>query len=441
MTKGVLTSVKSQEVKLLVSPPKLVSGSILLENIQDFESLTETIRFTRVCELASFRHRVSAGMNYKTRPDEDDGFGQIIPLCRECTLFEVCPKFRAFAAIPGGTTIGPVIEVQIVKILDQKVLEIASASPNDKERTSYGMISRGKNWFVDEVHILNAELRTSAELLTELQQSGGGECVLGQSNTSNQETGAAHVSSHTGNKQTCADTLSTPPSQAFFHTQRTIPTTERKWKVVYANSSYGALSIQDPKMVTRMVRHFDQDERQSDASLHWDTTRPVLLKAFAKHRARGFSEKHWLRLIHEGSSSTRFEYFEDSKNSLAQFRAIQGHSGGTPIDPGLMEYIRIPYNWKEYSSTEVVLSAFSLSLRTDWFRVATKATKDGKRSSSRHLTLTLLVEIPTTKNLKNAESEPILRKKYKGRVVLRGDIVKDDSGAYAVFTPKWLPQK
>ena len=27
-------------------------------------------------------------------------------------------------------------------------------------------------------------------------------------------------------------------------------------------------------------------------------------------------------------------------------------------------------------------------------------------------------------------------KKYKGRVVLRGDIVKDDSGSYAVFTEK-----
>ena len=26
------------------------------------------------------------------------------------------------------------------------------------------------------------------------------------------------------------------------------------------------------------------------------------------------------------------------------------------------------------------------------------------------------------------------RKKYKGRVVLRGDIVKDNSGSYAVFT-------
>ena len=36
-------------------------------------------------------------------------------------------------------------------------------------------------------------------------------------------------------------------------------------------------------------------------------------------------------------------------------------------------------------------------------------------------------------HLKNAELEA-KHQKYKGRVVLRGDIVKDDSGSYAVFT-------
>ena len=36
-------------------------------------------------------------------------------------------------------------------------------------------------------------------------------------------------------------------------------------------------------------------------------------------------------------------------------------------------------------------------------------------------------------HLKNAELEA-KHQKYKGRVVLRGDIVKDSSGAYAVFT-------
>ena len=36
-------------------------------------------------------------------------------------------------------------------------------------------------------------------------------------------------------------------------------------------------------------------------------------------------------------------------------------------------------------------------------------------------------------HLKNAELET-KHQKYKGRIVLRGDTVKDDSGSYAVFT-------
>ena len=38
-------------------------------------------------------------------------------------------------------------------------------------------------------------------------------------------------------------------------------------------------------------------------------------------------------------------------------------------------------------------------------------------------------------HLKNSEIEPQFQK-YKGRVVLRGDNVKDDSGSYAVFTER-----
>ena len=75
----------------------------------------------------------------------------------------------------------------------------------DPERTSYVMISSGKSRYVDEVHIPNAALWSSAELLTELQKSEGGESCVGQSNTSIQETGATHVSSETSNNETCAN--------------------------------------------------------------------------------------------------------------------------------------------------------------------------------------------------------------------------------------------
>ena len=156
---------------------------------------------------------------------------------------------------------------------------------------------------------------------------------MAQSKTSIQETGAAHVTTQTSIKETCADTLSAFPCQASLFTQRTIPTTER------------ALSAAVSKMVTRVVRHYDQGERQPDAALHWDTMRPVLLKAFAKWGARDFKDKRLLRLVHHGSSKTRFEYCEDSKNSVAYSRAIQEHSGGITIDPELMEHILTPYVW------------------------------------------------------------------------------------------------
>ena len=108
-----LTSVPSHEAQLLVSPPKMASGNNLQENIVSFEALSDIIlHFSKLCEDARLKHRVSAGICVKTRPDEDDGCGQLVPLCLEYTLSRAHPQSRVFAAIPGGTLIGPVLEVQ-----------------------------------------------------------------------------------------------------------------------------------------------------------------------------------------------------------------------------------------------------------------------------------------------------------------------------------------
>ena len=152
-------------------------------------------------------------MNYKTRPDEDAGFGQIIPFCGEYTLSRVNPE-------------------SLQQFLEEQLLDLSLKFRSDV------LISRGKSRFVDEVHILDAELRSSAELLTEPQKSGGGMSCEVKSKTGNQETGATHVSSQTGNMGTCANSLSIPSSQASLFTQRTIPTTKRKWKVIPATDLY-----------------------------------------------------------------------------------------------------------------------------------------------------------------------------------------------------------
>ena len=123
------------------------------------------------------------------------------------------PQSRVFAAILGGTIVGPVIEVEFVKILDQFELEVAIPSPNDKERTSYVVISKGESLFVGEIHIPNAALR-----------GGGMSC-------------ATRVSSQTSNRETCANTFSILSSQAPLVTQGTTPTKEREWKVTPASDS------------------------------------------------------------------------------------------------------------------------------------------------------------------------------------------------------------
>ena len=174
VTEGALTSVKSQAGKLLVSSPRLVSGYSLRENIQDFEYLSETIRLTWVCELASFWHRVSAGMSYKTRPDEDDGFGQIIHYA-ENTRFSSKPTIQSFCSnLKEEQLLGQSLKFRSWKFLTNMDLKMQFHHSNDTQRTSYDMISRWKSRFVDEVRIPNAELRSRAEVLSELQKAGGG---------------------------------------------------------------------------------------------------------------------------------------------------------------------------------------------------------------------------------------------------------------------------
>ena len=113
-----------------------------------------------------------------------------------------------------------------------------------------------------------------------------------KADTSIQETGAIHVSSYTRNKEICANALNILPTDESFYTKRTIPTNVKKWKVVPAHSrDGGSLAIAVSEMVTRMMRHYDQDEREPDGSTHWDTIRSTLLKAFAKHGTQQFSDK------------------------------------------------------------------------------------------------------------------------------------------------------
>ena len=81
----ILKMLNPQEVNSLVRTPRNgspASENGLRESLRNFESLSKTNQFTRICENASFKHRVSAGMRYKTSPDVNDGFGDFTTACR-----------------------------------------------------------------------------------------------------------------------------------------------------------------------------------------------------------------------------------------------------------------------------------------------------------------------------------------------------------------------
>ena len=43
-------------------------------------------------------------------------------------------------------------------------------------------------------------------------------------------------------------------------------------------------------MVTKVLRHYDQEERQTEGSRHRDNIKPTLVKAFAREGARDFDD-------------------------------------------------------------------------------------------------------------------------------------------------------
>ena len=92
-----------------------------------------------------------------------------------------------------------------------------------------------------------------------------------------------------------------------------------KWK----NFNRNTLSAEISKFVVRLVRHYDQHERETDGAVHWNSKRSKLRDAFQTSGGPRFSDKDWLRHIQEGSSKTRFQYCENSLAEGAPFAERQ----------------------------------------------------------------------------------------------------------------------
>ena len=169
-------------------------------------------------------------------------------------------------------------------------------------------------------------------------------------------------------------------------------------------------------MVTRTVRHHDQDERDHDGAVHWDTIYPVLQRNIEDKIGRRCTYKDWIEHIHFGSSKTRFEYCLNSRKELVCIRAIQEHTGGIITRSKLTNHVLTPYSWKEFifhtGPTNI------LSHRLDSWQEGRKAKKEVKPFSSR---LFIHVEVMHTKKKNRVKN---VQNQEKSIIKVVGDVNK-----------------
>ena len=108
-----------------------------------------------------------------------------------------------------------------------------------------------------------------------------------------------------------------------------------------------SLSAQISTLASKMVRHFDQDEREADGAAHWDALKSVWTRGFSRDGAEKFADSQWWNSFQKGTNKVRFEYCETSQNELVYVRAIQGHSGGETLSREFMNHVLLPLKWKD----------------------------------------------------------------------------------------------
>ena len=160
------------------------------------------------------------------------------------------------------------------------------------------------------------------------------------------------------------------------------------------------------------VRHYDKEERQSDGSMHWDKNQACTVESICKTWSTRFLGQVLVRPYswrkQQGKNWVTVKIPPNPQLIFEQFKDILKEYQLTLSWWDIFEFLTIG---KSIFVTEVVLSAFILSWRMDWFRVDMEATKDGTPSSSHQETL--LVEISMTSWWLHYSSESALPQSFE----------------------------
>ena len=288
-------NVKPQEVNSLVHTPwskDWASGNRLREQLQRF---------------AAFVRRVSIWMSCHAVLDVGDGFVDRSSACRELSLPREDPNSRIDAMIPEQTAFGPVLQVHITRYLDISEIEIQIPSTTGEPILNPG-------WWYPEVKIGTWKSRlndpdpnpASSELL-ELKGLERSTAKKREPSSSEMEVSWSREETHANRWKNSDKSMWTIILKKLFPGKRgqgmifLSAIFQRKYffsvyKFFKGNISEAEVS----KLVMRLVRRYDQDERESDDAVHWNSMVPKLRKAFQKAGGHKFSDSVWLQQFYEG---------------------------------------------------------------------------------------------------------------------------------------------
>ena len=202
-------------------------------------------------------------------------------------LFQVCRNNQS------KNTCGPVLNVHVWKLCGVHSIEVQIESLSSQGHISWILICRGlddNKVYTPGTSLLKPKDDPEPVVLTPRINSTGkpvpGTQDSRKDKRDNIPDGTWVISAygdesgsdvHSSRRNDCTRETGTR-----FLSQKEIPVQERKWIMIPSILSYDLESLPSriSKMVTRMVRHCDQDERGLDGAAHWNTICPLLEKAF-----------------------------------------------------------------------------------------------------------------------------------------------------------------
>ena len=145
----------------------------------------------------------------------------------------------------------------------------------------------------------------------------------------------ASSKSSSGGSGGSSNPMSIHPRTKSIYTKKEIPKEDRIWSTIPGCQKCKRDSFETliSKCVTNIVRHHDQDKRETDRAMHWNVILPVLKGKFRNQLEKEFTDEDWLHCLYLGSLKTRHEICKDENGELRYIRAFQGQSGAMIFSP------------------------------------------------------------------------------------------------------------